>query len=369
MGGTNFEGYDISLDQAFSEMEGQQCPPTKSALSQFRRSVSFEFFRDLFETLVAGWHAERATWKGYHFTAIDGDRCFLPCTESVLKEDYRGELTKKNKETYYPVAFSTSATDMISGTPLDSTFSPKNDEITSAVELIEGSIAREKTVFVMDRLYFSDKILSLFCGKDTGYFIARCKQKGSFMEIGEFAQSGLEEDTVEIEGQMVRLVRYSHSKSKNDLIFATNLPRRISANEIGEIYGYRWEAETGNRDRTSTMKSEQFHARDINGIKQEFYTCLIIQAIARMICANETKPEKDFMKKTYKKASFKAAFTKITQSIQGLIKGCQNFFDSLVELLRKSIEVRSRNSRSYERALRRPVGKLYKHRSLVSRRA
>ena len=369
MSGTNFEGYTISLDQAFSEMDEQKNTPTKSALSQFRRSISYEFFRDLFESLIAGWHAERATWKGFYFTAIDGDRCSLPCTESILKEGYRGEPTKEEKETYYPVAFTTSATDMISGTPLDSTFSPKNDEIASAIELTEKSLAREKTVFVFDRFYLSDRILSLFCAKDAGYFIARCKQKGSFMEITEFAQSGLNEDTVEIEGQMVRLVRYSHCKSKNDLIFATNLPRRFSANEIGEIYGHRWEAETANRDRTSTMKSEQFHAKDLNGIKQEFYTCLVIQAIARMTCAYETKPEKDFMKKTYKKANFKAAFTKITQNIQGLIQGCQTFFKSLSELLRKDIEIRSRNSRSYERTLRRPVGKLYKHRSLVPRRA
>jgi hypothetical protein len=284
VGGTNGEGYTISLDRAFDDILPDKTPPTKSALSQFRQSINFSFFEDQFSSIVVGWHQDRPKWKGLYFTAVDGDNVCLPCSDEVLEAGY------------YPVAYYSCATDVITGTPLAATFSNKNDEIGAASDLMMKCVDIESTVFVYDRLYLSKELLDLHSDNQSGHFIARCKLGGTFTEVSEFAESGLDKDLAIIEGQEVRLIRFRHENSSDDMIFASNLPRKFTSDDIGRLYSYRWGSETGNRDKTSTMQMEQFHSKSVNEILQEFYSVPTIQALSRIICARETKPEKDFMK-------------------------------------------------------------------------
>ena len=76
--------------------------PRKSSLSERRQSVSFQFFKDIFDSEVKNFKTEIPTWKGLYVTATDGDNYSLPASEDVLESGYLGSPVKGERETYYP---------------------------------------------------------------------------------------------------------------------------------------------------------------------------------------------------------------------------------------------------------------------------
>lgn len=367
--GTNKEGYDIALDQLTEEMKATEHTPSRSAFSQFRRSISFHFFEHIFQTLILGWLPERQKWKGLYVTSIDGDSFVLPASKELLNEGYSGRPCKHNRETYYPVGYFTSATDVISGCPIDFDFVSNNNEISAAIRILDKSQFANRTLTIFDRFYLSSDLLSHYQFEGAGFFLARCKKRGTFKEITDFADSRLEDELVSIDGDLLRLIRYRHAGSDEDIILATNLPSSFSADEIGGAYSRRWESETANRDRTSTLKIEQFHAKTLNGIMQEIYATLIVQAIARLVATLEEKSQDKMREKAYALPNLKAMIHSIGRNAYKLlVLKCKDSFDRLLRIAHVSLETRERYSRSYPRRLRRIIGNLYDHQSLINRR-
>lgn len=367
--GTNKEGYDITLDQLTEEMNASQDTPSRSAFSQFRRSISYLFFEHIFQTMILGWFPDRPKWKNLYVTSIDGDSFLLPASDELLKEGFRGRPCKGNRETYYPTGYFTCATDVISGCPIDFDFSTTNNEISAALRIINRSQFTENTLTLFDRFYLSSELLTHYQFDDAGYYLVRCKKRSTFKEIAEFVESPLEDEVVIIDGDEVRLVRYRHAGSNEDIIFATNLPRSFKKDDIGYVYSRRWESETGNRERSTTMKIEQFHARNLNGIMQEIYATVIVQAIARIVSTLETQNNEELRKEPYELPNIKSIIHSIGRNAYRLlILKCKDSFDRLLRLAKIGKEWRERYSRSYPRKLRRVIGNLYDHQSLIKRR-
>ncbi len=366
-GGTNNNGYHTALDKGFSDL-GEENIPTPSALCQFRRTISSDFFKDLFKDTLSAWKSSRPKWKGLFLNAIDGDQLTLPVSESILVDGYRGFPIKDGKETYFPVMYTCWATDLITGVPTSFSYSNKNDEISRAIEILSNYDQPEKTLTVYDRFYLSTRLLDSY-KKYGGFFVARCKLQSTFSEVVKFGKSTKKEETVSINEMKCRLIKFTPDSSKEEIVLATNLPKRFKKNDIIPTYGYRWESETSNRDRTSSLKLDQFRAKDINGILQEVYSTLILQAITRIICANETNPKKDFMQKYYEKSNFKAVSIKVIDHIGSLLKNkSKSIFGQIQRLIIVSKEKRSRYSRYCDRIVRRSPGKQYDLKSTIPRR-
>jgi hypothetical protein len=364
VGATGDNGYLTILSRAFDEKS-----PSPSSFCQFRKTVSHQFFKDQYLREVKEWQEKnRPKFEGLFVNAIDGDKLILPYSQDILDEGYRGIPCKNNQETHYPAMYYCASTDVISGVPVGFSESCENDEIARAIELLGSSHSPEKTLTIFDRFYFCKRLLKFYEKPDRGFFLARCKTGATFKEIIDFASSSLQEKEVEIKGVKCRLLRFKRPNSEEETILVTNLPKRFKASKILGLYGYRWESETGNRDRTTSIKIEQFRAKNINGILQEVWMTLLLQAVGQIACAKEIKPEKYFMKKIYIKANFKAVFNKIVEGIGTIISGLKCAYQLTKDLVLRSKQKREHYKRQYKRETKQITGKTFKRKSLVTRR-
>jgi len=95
--GTNNNGYFTALDRSFEEDN----VPTPSGFSQFRSTISFKFFENLYNTEISNWqNSSRPKYQGLYVNAIDGDKLILPCSDDILDKKYKGIPVKNKKETH-----------------------------------------------------------------------------------------------------------------------------------------------------------------------------------------------------------------------------------------------------------------------------
>jgi hypothetical protein len=337
-----------------------------SSLCAFRKKISFNFFKNIFDKLLSDYWGKLNTYQGLHIIGIDGDEFSLSATGDALDEGYRGRATKDNKETYYPRMFVVKAVLLMSGVVCGFHYSKSLDEITGALEILQS--LPKKILAVYDRFYFSKRLIE---GHEThgSYFICRCKTGGTFIEIVKFAQSLKRSMDIVLHDVPIRLVKIKNPQTKKDFIFATNLPKSAwGRKQIEEIYQLRWECETVNRDQGLSMKMESFHSKDINGILQELYSSLIIHNILRIEAYENGGFKVNPDTKETKKTNFKLL---IEMSVQWLNKLWEEKIEEFIEFFKdivvKNISKRKRLSRWYEREFKN-FAKSYKNSSLVSRR-
>lgn len=364
VGGANEEGYFTILDRSFTGVER----PAPSSYCRIRRVVSWTFFCDLFTNEIDQWQYKcRPKYRGLYVNAIDGDLLTLPHAQDIFDNKYRGTAVKDNQETYYPTMYYCCAVDLITGVPTGFSESHELDEIARAIAIISAYSAPEMTLSIFDRFYFCKRLLKIYSEKG-GYFIARCKTNGTFTEITAFSKSTEREKEITLKGVMCRLIKYQIPNENSEMILITNLKKQFKAKEIGRLYGYRWENETSNKDRTSSIKIEQFHCKNINGVRQEIWMTLTLQAAGQMLCANEVNPEQYFMQEEYRKSNFKAVFYAIVDRIGDIIRGVKDIVESTLWTVKKTIQKRTHYKRKYKRETKQTLGKQFKRNSLVPRR-
>ncbi len=75
--------------------------PVKSSLSKIRQSISYLFFKDIFESLITDYEPLRKTFHGFYIYAIDGDQLALSRSKDLLKEGYCGYPCPNEMETHF----------------------------------------------------------------------------------------------------------------------------------------------------------------------------------------------------------------------------------------------------------------------------
>ena len=291
-------------------------PASKSALAQFRKSISYDLVKEQYDTIIQTFMPHMRTYRGYYLVAFDGDQYDLPASEDILDHGYRGFPVDKETETHYPKMYTVKALDLLSGAAIGFKESAKNDEIARALEILP-SLPR-KTIAIYDRLYLSERLIDghIENGQD---FIARCKSGSTFKEMAN-------------------------------------------------LYTLRWDVESNNRDSTSTMKIEQWRTKFYNGIMQEIYGHLVIQCMTKIAIYSEGGYQIDLEKNEVNKSNFKLILSAFVDSFSDLAQG---FADDIVNKLRfyivRSKEKRIRLKRSYDREIKKS-GKKYQMATKVKRR-
>lgn len=355
VGGKNGEGYLHALSRTWDLFASLKQMPVKSALARVRKRISFEFFKDQFDQIINEYECHRRTWRGPRVYASDGDRYELPRSEDLLSHDYRGYPFSKTQETHYLHMYAVHCYDVLSGVTKDFRYSTRNDEFQLALEA--ATAVESRCVTLYDRLFFSaDLVRAHRCSQS--YFIARLKTgiRGVPKEINDFAKGCRRNDRLEVDGELIELVKIKNPKTGKNLVFATNLARsRFKNKEIASLYALRWEVETNNRDISSTIKMEQWHSRFKNGILQEIYAALWLMNQARIQMAGKLKQSCSLAELSdYKKANFKLVSDIILDNLKDLVRNrIGRVHHKLSFIITKSQERRKRRSRSYPRQLRR----------------
>ena len=258
--------------------------------------------------------------------------------------------------------------DPITGVPLRFDFLSKRNEISLAVGMIETF--ENNSITLYDRLYFSVKLV-LAHNLSENFYICRCQKGGTHKAIIDFYKSDLLEKNVVIAGMEVRLVKLKNNRSGEYNIFGTNLPKReFSKEEIEKIYFRRWESEISNRDLSCSLKIEQFHSRNLNGIFQDIFASLWLMAYTKIEIFKEMPElEIDFLEKEYKKANVKEVLNFIIINLAELILSPSLLKKELLAfIIKKSISTRKRMARSYPRQVKSSRGRKYINASTVPKR-
>ncbi len=369
--GTNNEGYLFSLRKLSKFFN--IVAPTKSALSQYRKKISYLFFKNIFDEIAKNFKSDMKTYKGYHVVGFDGDDLNLPPTEDILKNDYQGYKIDNEHETHYLKMYLVKCIDLLSNVVLDFKQAAKNDEIGLAIEML--SDLPKRTIALYDRLYFSSRMISAHI-KNEIFFLARCKSGSTFKEVVEFYRSSKRRSffyyySKESESIIkINLIKIKNPKTKESIVIATNIDVSEWTNkEITNLYTLRWDCETNNRDSTSTLKLDQWHSKFFNGIMQEIYVHLIMMNISKITIFQEGGYEIDLEKDETRKANFKFIFYVIFDLIPDIIKNkTKSVIEELKKEIKKTIEKRTRLSRSYPRQLKKRA-KSYANASLVKIRS
>lgn len=291
--------------------------PHKSALSQYRKLISFEFFKDFFLDLNERSNKLRKTWNGLYVYAIDGIQLTLPRSEDIIEADYSGRKVTKYLESYMPKMFNTMTYDVLNGTVKDIRENPLLNEIADAYSMIEK--LEDNSLTIYDRLYCCRKLVLKHNDKHS-YFLFRLKTT-MFKEMRPIIHRKQRRMTVEIDGVTIHVIKiFNHSKNEWGY-FCSNLPLRlVTEKTITKMYGLRWEVENAFRDFTVTIKLEQWHSKFINGIRQEIYVALVLYNFVKLKILSKYDVAKQCLTEVYRKPNFKLLFGWITSRIYKIFK-------------------------------------------------
>ena len=374
---TNFEGYNFALLQAWKKSGHSPIDaPSKSSLSEFREKVSYKFFENIFSKDLNRYDEHRQKYLGHYIYAVDGDQYDLPPSKDILEKGYIGWPCRKNQETHYLKMYTCHAIDVVSGILKEFSFSSDQEEVHQARAMVERF--EENSIALYDRLHCSYNLV--FAHKEAkNYFIVRARSNGvrARREFKKFRESRKTSEHIlltpflapEKSPLPVRLVKVKNPRTKEDLIFMTNLPEEKYSNDlVATFYQRRWEIEGVFKSLTSIFKLEQWHSKKLNGILQEIYAMLWLHNASKMECLQLQKKRR-WLDQKYVKTNFKLCAQLIMDNLPLLLESRFKVFQKILDYwLNRTRERRKHLSRHYPRVLKRR-GQDYGWANLVPRRA
>jgi hypothetical protein len=329
--------------------------PNKSSLCKMRARVSWLFFKDQFERLIAKADPHRKSWLGLKIYAIDGQMLTLPRSEEIIAAGFNGRAVSKFRESYMPKGFLTHCYDVVSGVSKDFRFSNRLHEQQDALEMIPKLEKESLTVY--DRLYFCVKIVRAHYAKGN-YFLFRCKSNAS-KEIRAFLNDPSRPKTKSffLKGKYeIHLIRIPNKMTMKDDVFATSLdPAFLKSQIIKKLYRLRWEVETSFMELTGITKAEQWHSKSVNGIYQELYARFwLINYTKIQIHVHTQKPENP-LRDEYEKPNFKLLYNFILLAFPKILKRNPRVHLDFERLRKRSLERRKHHSRRYKREIKGPA--------------
>lgn len=347
--GKNREGYLSSLLSVFREHN--YIVPSKAALCLFRKRISYRFFRDLLFLFLQRSNNLRRTYNGYYIYAIDGFETEIPRSEEILKAGYSGRSLGSIRQTYYPRLYMSHCWDVINGVTKDLVIQKNNEELKAAVNLIPD--LEKNSIALYDRLYFCERLVRTHYGSQN-YFIARCKTEGGRKEIVEFARdNSLRVQVIKIDKLEVKLFKIANRKTGQVMVLATNLFEDWLNHEMMyKIYITRWEVETSFKDFVQSMKIEDFHAKNINGVLQEIYARVWLMNFTRILVLKSDRVHLDPQARIYRRPNYKMLYTWVSDHMKEVIDNLAGLWGEFVQLIEMTMEKRKRRSRRYPRELK-----------------
>jgi Transposase DDE domain len=278
---------------------------SKQAFSQQRLKLKPEAFVDLNQGLLEEFYADDQlqTFQGYIVLAIDSTLLQLPESEAIISAYGLAE----NKAHSMPMSRSSLVYDVENKLVLQALAGKYTDDEQAMalqhLDYVSGLLAGRRCLILFDRGYPSLWLLACLSSKKLDY-VLRCN--GDFIkELADFAQSPQIEAWLELDLQ-------TPSRQKNQLLQAwlqpgqkqlrvraikiqlpggkveyllTSLPERQGKTGFRHchfkgLYHKRWAIETGIDFHKNDLQLENFSARTVIGIQQDYH--------ARILAANLT---------------------------------------------------------------------------------
>ena len=354
VGSSAKEGYDHALIKVL----GFDKAPCKSALSSFRKQLSYRFFEAIFSRVLVQFSKHRPNYNGLIIYAVDGWQFTLPREESLVRAGFSGRATSKLRESYMPKGFITHAYEVLSETTKAFSLNTSQTELADALSFIKGFEKNSLTLY--DRAFFS-RSLCLEHFEAGNFFLARC-QSNANKSVAEFFDEPDKTDgsmyfNVKGEKKKVWFIKIFHPKTGEPIVFATNLSRQWRSSKLfDQLYQLRWGVETSFYELSETMKMQQWHSKTYNGVLQEIYTTMLVTNLVKILSFfARGQKHVNPCSETYEKPNFKLLKNHFIEFITSFKPNLDNLINRFQVLIKRSTEKRKRRTRTHPRELRGPA--------------
>ena len=275
-----------------------------AAICKARDKIAAEGFRELLIKTSEQTESIKK-YNNYKIIAVDGMRGELP-NSGEMKKKYPGH--KGN----YPQFHAVIVYDALNNRFKDAEFlAAPADERQACLRLLERRPSREDEIYLFDRGYPSLQVLQKLDLQKRRYVIRL--EKSSFREVNEFIASMKTESVITMEydkkrfkgnkkdiilpySLQMRCVKIKLSEDETEYLGTNLMTTEFTSEEIGKLYGMRWNAEIENNHLKHAMYVEDFCSKKENSIKQEFYGRLIaynlIQEVVELANEEDTYGKK-----------------------------------------------------------------------------
>lgn len=278
---------------------------TKQAFSKARKNISDQLFIDLNYELICDIYSNhnlKLFNNKYYIFSIDGTTLELPNTQYMRDTMGHSQGQKGAKE--------------VARASASCIFDCENDFIitstierygTSEREMLIKMINDTKNIFenviyIMDRGYFSKKLLQFFNENDL-LFLFRVKSdhlRNYFNKME--GNDEVVEYKVENNIYKIRITKVKLSTGEEEHLVSNLDMKEIPIYQMKSLYFKRWRIEIAYNFLKNTMLIENFSGRTELNIKQEFYSCILNSNINMLIIkAVKTKQTKTHAYQAIKK--------------------------------------------------------------------
>ena len=348
------------LDAFYKEVKGEDFnirKVTKGAFTQARAKLNPTAFIELNEnvnnTFYSG--APYHVWKDMRILAADGSRLVLPNHESV-KEEFGEHGFGPQADSKRSLAMVSFLYDVLNMVTVDAQIAPYT---SSERDLLYKHLKKVKSddLLLLDRGYHSISLLFLLHAMGIEFCMGM--KEDWWLKVKEFKESGetdrlvtfslpkkdrelLKEYPDVINKQLCcRLVSVDLGNGEKEIL-CTSLTdaEKYQANEIAELYHFRWGEEEGYKLFKSRVEVEQFSGKTAWAVKQDFYAKVFIMSLCAVLAfpieervRQETLESSNKHMKKINRTSAISLPSLLTVGffIKKVVPNALNAFDSIVE--------------------------------------
>lgn len=376
---------DLELHNFFSIMDFKaQDKFTKSAFSQSRYKIEFEFFYDWVKHLASEFYAQSRgdknssnrlykTWNNHIIHAIDGTSAYL-FAKGDLKEVFG--CHRNNYGETVPMARIGVRYDVLNKIAICGLMEAnKMCERKIAYKLLKD--VSENVITLYDSFYHTYAFMFAHTRQKLK-FVMRGRLKDNF--IKDFLASDLEDQIVTIQIKqsdliqikanegiemsldstlIVRMIRVDIGQKDPEVLISNLLDKiQFPTSDFKELYRQRWEIETYFDKVKNILQLEIFSGYSAKAVRQDFYSILFISSLHYILSPDQTDLEEINSRRTIpytiNQSTTLGIFKKIIPILLG--DGDKDIIQTLVEFRKECLSHLEpiRSNRTYKRTKNKP---------------
>ena len=269
---------------------------TKQAYSEQRANISYEVFPLLNEEFVKDYYEKEAyeTFQGYVVIGVDGSTLEIPNVKELREEfgSAKASHTSSQSARAGINGFYDCINNIMIFSKIDKYQKSEKDFLTSNVDELIELMNGKQLLLIFDRGYICTELLLLLEDKGIKYLfrcpsnrfkqeIKRSQTKDEMINIAVTksrvnAFKILEKESYINTQINVRLVNIPLDTEEVEHLI-TNLPiEEVGYKLMSDLYFSRWEIEKSFDILKNKLQIENIGSRTANGVKQEFYACILL---------------------------------------------------------------------------------------------
>ena len=359
-------GYEALLDAFWDECRDHRIPlpavrpVTGSAFCQARKKIDPEFIRSLLHQVSDGFdrtYGPAFRWYGHRVFATDGARI---CTQ---RSDDLWDALGGPEGGHCPQMLLSTLYDVISGVVHDLTVAPTyGSERAELLHMLPRLKAGD--ILLLDAGYPSFLLLRELTRRSI-HFVIRMPTSQTFTQVERFIASGKTDQTItlfpphdlpqHLDPITVRVVNCARPDDEPFVLVTDLFDPKHTPEILDGVYHRRWGAEELYKlEQGDYLGQRQFHAKSLDGVKQEAYAFGIFIGLSRLFMASASESANVPFPDLSQKRAILAVASYVTRIL--LLKDrakLERIIGRLLERIARNIDP-PRPGRSYPRRSFRP---------------